>query len=250
LAVDKRVLRNGMVTKRRKMSSSVAYIILFYAYGEFFSGGNTMSYEAIINAILLGDEKAVQSEVNKEINSGTEAEEILKNGLIAAMDSVGERWKEGEIFLPEVIMCATTMHTGIDILKPLLLESNQNSTGKVVMGTVAGDIHDIGKKVVGYLLEGNGFEVIDLGVDVPDESFIQAVKEHRPDILGLSALLSTTMPRMGGVIKLLEKEGLRKKVQVIVGGASVNDEFSKSVDADGYAPEATSAIEWCKQAVK
>jgi len=209
-----------------------------------------MSYEAIINAILLGDEKAVQSEVNKEINSGTEAEEILKNGLIAAMDSVGERWKEGEIFLPEVIMCATTMHTGIDILKPLLLESNQNSTGKVVMGTVAGDIHDIGKKVVGYLLEGNGFEVIDLGVDVPDESFIQAVKEHRPDILGLSALLSTTMPRMGGVIKLLEKEGLRKKVQVIVGGASVNDEFSKSVDADGYAPEATSAIEWCKQAVK
>lgn len=209
-----------------------------------------MGFDVLVDAILKGDENEVQAEIKRMLSQGVKASEILRDGLIQAMNSVGERWKAGDMFLPEVIMCAQSMHAGIDILKPMLSDGNQEAVGKVVIGTVKGDIHDIGKKVVGYLLEGNGFQVIDVGVDVPNETIVQAVKEHSPDVLGLSALLTTTMPHMEEVIELLKKEGLREKVKVIIGGAAVNAEFADAIGADGYAPEATSAVEWFKQAVK
>lgn len=208
-----------------------------------------VSYDTLVEAVIKGDENIVESEVNKALNEGNEARDILTKGLIGGMSVVGERFKAGEMFLPEVLMCASAMHEGLNIVKPLLAESDREAMGRIVIGTVAGDIHDIGKKIVGFLLEGGGFEVIDLGVDVPDESFVQAVEEHNPDILGMSALLTTTMPNMGKVIELLKEKRLRGKLKVIVGGASVNEQFAQSIGADGYAPEASSALEWVRKAI-
>ena len=206
-----------------------------------------VSYDTLVEAVIKGDINVVESEVNKALSEGAEARSILTKGLIGGMSIVGERFKAGDMFLPEVLMSANAMHKGLDIVKPLLAKSGQKATGRVVMGTVAGDIHDIGKRIVSFLLEGNGFEVIDLGVDVKDETFAQAVAEHKPDVLGMSALLSTTMPSMGSVIDLLKEKELRDKVKIIVGGASVNQEFADSIGADGYALEAGSAVEWVKK---
>ena len=208
-----------------------------------------VSYDALVEAVIKGDENIVESEVNKALNEGNEARDILTKGLIGGMSVVGERFKAGDMFLPEVLMCASAMHKGLNIVKPLLAESDREAMGRIVIGTVAGDIHDIGKKIVGFLLEGGGFEVIDLGVDVPDESFVQAVEEHNPDILGMSALLTTTMPNMGKVIELLTEKRLRGKLKIIIGGASVNEQFAQSIGADGYAPEASSALEWVRKAI-
>jgi len=208
-----------------------------------------ISYDVLVEAVIKGDINVVESEVNKALNEGAEARSILTKGLIGGMSIVGGRFKAGDMFLPEVIACTSAMHKGLDIVKPLLAKSGQKALGRVVMGTVAGDIHDIGKRVVGFLLEGNGFEVIDLGVDVKAEAFAQAIGEHNPDILGMSALLTTTMPNMGKVIELLKEKRLRDKVKIIVGGASVTEQFAESIGADGYAPEATSALEWVKKAI-
>ena len=208
-----------------------------------------VSYDALVEAVIKGDINVVESEVNKALSEGAEARSILTKGLIGGMSIVGERFKAGDMFLPEVLVCASAMHKGLDIVKPLLAKSGQKAMGRVVIGTVAGDIHDIGKRIVGFLLEGGGFEVIDLGVNVPDESFAQTVEEHNPDILGMSALLTTTMPNMGKVIELLKEKRLRDKVKIIVGGASVTEQFAESIGADGYAPEATSALEWVKKAI-
>jgi len=198
---------------------------------------------------MAGDASVVESEINKALNEGAEARDILIKGLIGSMSIVGERFRDGDMFLPEVLASADAMHKGLDIVTPLLADSDQKGLGKVVIGTVEGDIHDIGKRIVGFLLQGNGFEVIDLGVDIKGEAFIQAVKEHKPDILGMSALLTTTMTNMGKVIDLLKEGGLRERVKVIVGGAPVNEEFAKSIGADGYAPEAGSAVELVKKLV-
>ncbi len=208
-----------------------------------------VSYDALIEVVIKGDENIVESEVNKALNEGNEARDILAKGLIEGMIIVGERFKAGDMFLPEVLMCASAMHKGLNIVKPLLAKSDREAMGRIVIGTVAGDIHDIGKKIVGFLLEGGGFEVIDLGVDVPDESFVQAVEEHNPDILGMSALLTTTMPNMGKVIELLKEKRLRGKLKIIIGGASVSEQFAESIGADGYAPEASSALEWVRKAI-
>ena len=208
-----------------------------------------VSYDTLVEAVIKGDINVVESEVNKALSEGAEARSILTKGLIGGMSIVGERFKAGDMFLPEVLVCASAMHKGLDIVKPLLAKSGQKAMGRVVIGTVAGDIHDIGKRIVGFLLEGGGFEVIDLGVNVPDESFAQTVEEHNPDILGMSALLTTTMPNMGKVIELLKEKRLRDKVKIIVGGASVTEQFAESIGADGYAPEATSALEWVKKAI-
>lgn len=208
-----------------------------------------VSYDALIEVVIKGDENIVESEVNKALNEGNEARDILTKGLIEGMIIVGERFKAGDMFLPEVLMCASAMHKGLNIVKPLLAKSDREAMGRIVIGTVAGDIHDIGKKIVGFLLEGGGFEVIDLGVDVPDESFVQAVEEHNPDILGMSALLTTTMPSMGKVIELLKEKRLRGKLKIIIGGASVSEQFAESIGADGYAPEASSALEWVRKAI-
>jgi len=208
-----------------------------------------VSYDTLVEAVIKGDINVVESEVNKALSEGAEARSILTKGLIGGMSIVGERFKAGDMFLPEVLVCANAMHKGLGIVKPLLAKSGQKAVGRVVIGTVAGDIHDIGKRIVGFLLEGGGFEVIDLGVNVPDESFAQTVEEHNPDILGMSALLTTTMPNMGKVIELLKEKRLRDKVKIIVGGASVTEQFAESIGADGYAPEATSALEWVKKAI-
>ena len=208
-----------------------------------------VSYDALAEGVKKGDENVVKFEVNKALNEGAEARDILVKGLIGGMSVVGERFKTGEMFLPEVLMSAHAMHEGLNIVKPLLAKAGQKAMGRVVIGTVEGDIHDIGKKIVGFLLEGGGFEVIDLGVNVSDGAFAQAIEEHNPDILGMSALLTTTMPNMGKVIELLKEKKLRDKVKIIVGGASVTEEFAKSIGADSYAPEAGSAVELVKKAL-
>ena len=206
-----------------------------------------VSYDVLVEAVIKGDMSVVESEVNRALNEGAEARNILTKGLIGGMNIVGKRFKVGDMFLPEVLMCASAMHKGLDIVKPLLAKSGQRAIGRVVIGTVAGDIHDIGKRIVSVLLEGNGYEVTDLGVDVRNETFVQAIIEHKPDILGMSALLTTTMLNMGSVIDLLKEKELRDKVKIIVGGASVSQEFADSIGADGYAPEAGSGVEWVKK---
>lgn len=201
-----------------------------------------VTYDALKEAILAGDGSVVESEVNRGLNEGVEPKDMLVKGLIGGMGVVGERFGAGETFLPEVLMSVNAMHKGLDIVKPLLAESDQRAMGRVVIGTVEGDIHDIGKRVVGFLLEGDGYEVVDLGVNIGAEAFAEAIEEHKPDVLGLSALLTTTMLNMGKTIDLLKEKGLREKVKIIVGGAPVNEEFAKSIGADGYAPDAGSAV--------
>ena len=202
-----------------------------------------VSYEILAEGIMRGDASIVESEVNKALSEGAEARHILVNGLIGGMSVVGKRFRAGEMFLPEVLMSANAMHRGLDIVKPLLAKSGQKVTEKIIIGTVEGDIHDIGKKIVVFLLEGNGYEVTDLGVDVKAEVFAQAIEEREPVILGMSALLTTTMQNMGKTIDLLKEKGLREKIRIIVGGAPVDEQFARSIGADGYAPDAGSAVE-------
>jgi len=201
------------------------------------------TYDLIVEAIIAGEENQVVTLVNQALSQGAEPQDILRNGLIAGMEIVGKRFRGGEMFLPEVLLCAEVMHKGLDIVNPLLAKAGHKGVGTVVIGTVEGDIHDIGKRIVGLLLEGNGFEVIDLGVDVKTDTFIQAIEKHKPAILGMSALLTTTMPYMGKTIDLLKEKGLRDHVKVIVGGAPVSQQFAESIGADGYAEEAGSAVE-------
>ena len=208
-----------------------------------------VSYDALAEGVMNGDASVVESEVKKALNEGADAQDILAKGLIGGMNVVGERFRDGDMFLPEVLMSASAMHKGLDIVRPLLAKSGRGSAAKVIMGTVEGDIHDIGKRIVGFLLQGNGFDVIDLGVDLKAEVFIQAIDEHKPDVLGMSALLTTTMLNMGKVIELLREKGLREKIKVMVGGAPVSEEFAKSIGADGYAPEAGSAVELVKKLI-
>jgi 5-methyltetrahydrofolate--homocysteine methyltransferase len=206
-------------------------------------------YDALRQAVLAGDKATAVAEVKNALAARADPQDILNNGLIAGMEVVGKKFRSGDMFLPEVLLCAEVMHKVIDILNPLLSKAGRKTTDTVVIGTVEGDIHDIGKKIVALLLEGIGFSVIDLGVDVKGEEFIAAVEKHKPQILGMSALLTTTMPRMGEVIKTLKAKKLRDKVKVIVGGASVNAEFAKSIGADGYAVEAGSGVELAKKLV-
>ena len=205
------------------------------------------TYDTLKEAIMVGDDNVVEAEVNKALGEGAEARDIMNNGLIAGMEVVGKRFKTGEMFLPEVLLSAEVMHKGLDIINPLLAKSGHKGIGTVVMGTVEGDIHDIGKRIVSFLLEGTGFEVIDLGVDVKADAFIQAIEKHNPNVLGMSALLTTTMPNMGKTIDLLKEKGLRNKVKIVVGGAPITEQFAQSIGADGYALEAGSAVELVKK---
>lgn len=175
--------------------------------------------------------------------------EIISEGLIRGMSVVGQRMKSGEMFIPEVLMSANAMNKGMEILKPLIAgeESLKIYAGKVIMGTVEGDVHSIGKSIVSTILESSGFTVLDIGVDVPADKFIEAVKHEQPKILGLSALLTTTMPRMKDVIEALKEAGFREKVWVMVGGAPVTQGFADSIGADGYAPDAVSALDKAKE---
>jgi 5-methyltetrahydrofolate--homocysteine methyltransferase len=198
-------------------------------------------------AIEKGDrDKAVQL-TNEALSAGTSAPDIINHGLQAGMGVVGEKFSSGEYFLPDMLMAARAMAAALEILKPLLGGTGLATMGKVVIGTVQGDMHDIGKNVVATFLKGGGFEVFDLGNNVPDKKFIDEVRERKADILGLSALLTTTMPIMGRVIKALDEAGLRSSVKVIVGGAPVTEDYANYIGADAYAHDGGRAVPVCKQ---
>jgi 5-methyltetrahydrofolate--homocysteine methyltransferase len=204
----------------------------------------------ITNSLIAGDEGTVINLVQKALNEGADPKEILNDGLIKGMDIVGERMEDGEMFIPEVLMSAKVMTAALDILKPLLAAEDVSAFGKVVIGTVKGDLHDIGKNLVMMMLESSGFQIKDLGADVTPEAFVAAVKENEADILALSALLTTTMPMMQQTINAIEESGLREKIKVIVGGAPVNQKFADKIGADGYAPDAGSASKLLKTLIQ
>ncbi|MCK8817232.1 corrinoid protein [Natroniella sulfidigena] len=205
--------------------------------------------EEIVEEVITGNVDGVAELAQELVDEGTNPSEIIKNGLVAGMDIVGARFKKNEMFVPEVLIAAKAMHAGMDIVKPLLTEGESSSAATVIMATVEGDLHDIGKNLVAMMLEGAGFEVIDLGVDISADEFVEAVKEHQPDIIGLSALLTTTMPAMEETIKSLEEAGVRDQVKVMVGGAPVSQEFADEIDADGYAADGSTATEIAREFV-
>lgn len=203
------------------------------------------NFEELSNAVIAGNEVKVKELTKSLVDQGLEPLEIINQGLISGMTVVGRRFKAGDMFVPEVLMAARSMHGGMDIVKPLIAEADVPTKGKVVLGTVKGDLHDIGKNLVGMLMESAGYQVVNLGVDVPPEKFVEAVKEHNPQFVAMSALLTTTMLSMKDTIEVLKEEGLRDKVKCIIGGAPVSQEFSDEIGADGYAPDAASATELC-----
>ncbi len=190
-----------------------------------------------------GNDEAVRRLTEAAVDEGVEPRTILDNGLIPGMQAVGEKFQKHEIFLPDVLLAARAMNAGVDVLKPLLGESGTGSLGRVVIGTMKGDLHDIGKNLVGIMLGGAGFEVIDLGKDVPPEAFVAAARDERAGVIGMSALLTTTMPTMKEVVALLRQEGLDGKVKTIVGGAPVSEEFARDIGADAYGFDAANAVE-------
>ncbi len=200
----------------------------------------------ITQTLISGDGAALRGLVEEALGAGVSAGEILQDGLIAGMDIVGERMESGEMFIPEVLMAAQAMGESVEILKPLLAEGESSTAGKVILGTVKGDLHDIGKNLVVMMMESAGFDVIDLGVDVDPEKFVEAIKENKPDIVGISALLTTTMPMMKKSIDSIEESGLRDNLKIIVGGAPVNQAFADEIGADGYAPDAGAASKMAK----
>jgi len=193
------------------------------------------------DALQEGSDATVKEKVEKALTLGVPASKILNDGLIAGMSVVGKLFKEGELYIPEVLIAAKNMHAGMDILKPHLVKAGVKSIGKILLVTVKGDLHDIGKNIVGMLLVGAGFEVLDLGIDVPREKIVEAVKEHEPDILGLSALLTSTMMEMQGVIHSLKTSKLKKVPKVLIGGAPVTQQFADEIGADGYARDGVEA---------
>jgi len=206
-------------------------------------------YERLSTAILEGKEDRVPGLVQKALDEGLVPKDILDNGLIVGMNEVGARFKRGDMFVPEVLMAAKSMQAGLAVLRPELISSGAQLIGTIVMGTVKGDLHDIGKNLVGMMCEGAGFEVIDLGFNVEPEKFIEAIKEHQPNIVGMSALLTTTMRAMGHTIQAIQEAGLRDQVKIMVGGAPVDAEFAERIGADGYGSNAPSGSDLAKRLV-
>jgi 5-methyltetrahydrofolate--homocysteine methyltransferase len=205
-----------------------------------------MSLEPIYQAVLDGDAKGAEAAVKAALAANVPAEDILKKACIPAMGEVGRLFEEGEKFVPEMLISARAMQTAVRLLKPLLVQANVQSAGKIVMGTVQGDLHDIGKNLVGMMMEGSGFEVIDLGTDVTPAKFVDAVRQHKPQVMGMSALLTTTMPSMNKCVEALKEAGLRDQVKVLIGGAPVTQAYADQIGADGYAPDASSAARAAK----
>ena len=202
-----------------------------------------MSLEAISEALQKGKAKDVKALVQEQLDAGVTAKEILESGLMAGMDVVGRRFKANEIYVPEVLIAARAMTAGITILKPLLIDEAVEAKGTIVIGTVKGDLHDIGKNLVKMMMEGKGFNVVDLGTDVSAEQFVDAAKEHNANIICCSALLTTTMTEMKNVIAAVDAAGIRDTVKVMVGGAPITAEYCDSIGADAYTPDASSAAE-------
>ena len=205
--------------------------------------------QAIKTAVVNGKHLEIEDLVKKALDQNIDTNDIINDSLIAAMDVVGQKFSRGEIFVPEMLVSAVSMKKGLDLIKPLLAAGKTDFKGTILMGTVKGDLHDIGKNLVIMILEGAGFKVIDLGVDLSVEKVIQRVQEVKPDIIGLSALLTTTMPEMRNVITALEKNGLRKSVKVIVGGAPIDEAFAKKIGSDGYGKDAAEAVQLARRLV-
>jgi 5-methyltetrahydrofolate--homocysteine methyltransferase len=198
-------------------------------------------------AVIKGDKQTAVTETQKALDAGEKVQGIIDNGLIAAMDEVGEQFSRGQLFVPQMLRSAKAMQECMNLLKPYFKEGEISSKGVVVLGTVKGDLHDIGKNLVAMMLEGAGFEIHDLGVDVAPEEFAKKVEEINADILGMSALLSITMPSMGRTVKALLESGIRNKVKVMIGGAPVTDKYAQEIKADSYAPDAASAVTEAKK---
>ena len=197
--------------------------------------------QEVYSAVLNGNASEVKEKVQLALDNGTEAETILNSGLIAAMKEVGQLFEDGEYFVPEMLISARAMQSGMIILRPHLVAQDIKPIGKVVIGTVKGDLHDIGKNLVSMMLEGSGFQIFDLGTDVSPEKFLDAINTHKPDIVGMSALLTTTMVNMEKTMQFLEENGVRKGVKVIIGGAPISQKYADDIGADGYAPDASQA---------
>ena len=201
--------------------------------------------ERVKEALIAGKAEEVKKLVEGAIGENVPVKEVLDNGLIAGMDVIGVRFKANEIYIPEVLIAARAMHAGMAVLEPLLAKAGIEPIGKVAMGTAKGDLHDIGKNLVVMMLKGAGFDVVDLGIDVPPEKFVEEASKGDSQIVGLSALLTTTMPSMKTTIEALKKAGC--KVKTMIGGAPVTEEYAKEIGADGYAPDAASAVETAKK---
>ena len=205
-----------------------------------------VNLDVISEALQRGDAEKVEELVKKSLEENLTPKKILEDGLIKGMGIIGAKFKKNEVYVPEVLIAARAMHAGMNILKPKLIETGVKNIGKVAIGTVKGDLHDIGKNLVKMMLEGAGFEVIDLGIDVSADKFVEAVKEHKPNIIAMSALLTTTMVNMPEVIKALEAAGLREKVKIMIGGAPITQNYADQIGADGYSPDAASAVDNAK----
>ncbi|MGI6406155.1 MAG: cobalamin B12-binding domain-containing protein [Syntrophaceticus sp.] len=208
-----------------------------------------MSQEAlknVLDAVVEGEVEDVAEFTEKAVAAGVKPLDILNEGLVKGIEVVGERYATGDYFLPDLILGAKAMDAGIGIIEPLLTSEKREFLGRVLMGTVEGDLHDIGKNIVMMMLKSNGFEVFDLGVDVPSKVFVEKVKELKPQVIGISALLTTTVDKQKEIIELLQEEGLRDQVKVIIGGAPINQAWSEKIGADGYGEDALSAVGLCK----
>jgi 5-methyltetrahydrofolate--homocysteine methyltransferase len=203
--------------------------------------------EDLSQAIIIGNKDKAVELTNRALSDNITPIQIINEGLIKGMDVVGTKFRCNEYYIPNVLISARAMKSAMAIIKPLLAEGEYKYKGKVVIGTVKGDLHDIGKNIVSMMMEGAGFQVIDLGVDVSPEKFVETIKAQSVDVLAMSALLTTTMVNMRGAVELLEKEGIRDKVKVIVGGAPLTQRFADEIKADGYAPDASSGVEKAKQ---
>ena len=205
--------------------------------------------ENFYGAISQGKMDEVKKLTQEALDAGEKAESILKDGLLPAMEQIGVKFKNNEIYIPEVLIAARAMHAGMAILKPILSKSTATQAVKVIVGTVKGDLHDIGKNLVVMMLEGGGFEAIDIGTDVPPDKFVEAIKKHQPRVVGMSALLTTTMREMKNTLEAIQEAGLRKQVKAVIGGAPVTDRYAKEIGADGYAPDAATAVDLVKSLI-
>jgi 5-methyltetrahydrofolate--homocysteine methyltransferase len=203
--------------------------------------------EKMAESLIAGKVDEVTDLTQKALDANLSAKDILEKGLLAGMDVVGKRFKANDMFIPEVLRCAKCMHGAMEILRPLLAETGVETAGTFVIGTVKGDLHDIGKNLVGMMFEGAGFQVVDLGIDLEPSAFVEAIKQHKASLFGMSALLTTTMPKMAETINAIKEAGIRDQVKIMIGGAPVTAEFAKEIGADAYASNAASAVDKGKE---
>lgn len=207
-------------------------------------------YQDLANSIIAGDNVKSREIAQKLVDEGVTAIEILNNGLMPGMNVVGKKFKANEIYIPEVLVAARAMHAAMDVIKPLLIESDAQTRGTVVIGTVQGDLHDIGKNLVAMMLEGGGFAVTDIGADVSAEKFVEEAKKNNANLVGMSALLTTTMTGMKEVIEMFRADDNIKDVKIMIGGAPITQEYADKIGADGYAPDAASAVDLAANLLK